>query len=276
MRVIFRNCGFVRFPVFGTISGPHLECVQRILFVLCHSNFLVQALSNGRFWLQESDFGLNKWCQACFWRKLPPKPESSIQLKSFIFWTVVDRDQSETSHFSKFAEGNSWKLAHFAVKTRGPRSSSRGSCLILTAPVNISNGKNAATEFPFETFCLPCFSHFSMVGGPANIILRTPLSELVCISQEKECRNYFRRRQKVTKKNPKESFKYVMQVILKNCGFVRLPVFGIISGPHLECVQRLLFVLFRSNVFVQAVSSGRFWLKESNFGPGKWCQACFW
>jgi len=60
MRVIFRNCGFVRFPVFGTISGPHLECVQRILFVLCHSNFLVQALSNGRFWLQESDFGLNK------------------------------------------------------------------------------------------------------------------------------------------------------------------------------------------------------------------------
>jgi hypothetical protein len=62
---------------------------------------------------------------------------------------------------------------------------------------------------------------------------------------------------------------YVMQVILKNCGFVRLPVFGIISGPHLECVQRLLFVLFCSNVFVQAVSSGRFWLKESNFGPGK-------
>ena len=39
------------------------------------------------------------------------------------------------------------------------------------------------------------------VGGPANIILRTPLSELVCISQEKECRNYFRRGQKVMKKN---------------------------------------------------------------------------
>ena len=89
MRVIFRNCGFVRFPVFGTISGPHLECVQRFLFVLCHSNFLVQALSNGRFWLQESDFGLNKWCQACFWRKLPPKPASSIQLKSFMFGRLV-------------------------------------------------------------------------------------------------------------------------------------------------------------------------------------------
>ena len=89
MRVIFRNCGFVRFPVFGTISGPHLECVQRILFVLFHSNFLVQALSNGRFWLQESDFGLNKWCQVCFWRKLPPKPASSIQLKSFMFGRLV-------------------------------------------------------------------------------------------------------------------------------------------------------------------------------------------
>ena len=74
------------------------------------------------------------------------------------------------------------------------------------------------------------------------------------------------KRHKVMKNNTKT---YVMQVILKNCGFVRLPVFGIISGPHLECVQRLLFVLFCSNVFVQAVSSGRFWLKESNFGPGK-------
>jgi len=108
-----------------------------------------------------------------------------------------------------------------------------------------------------------------MVGGPANIILRTPLSELVCISQEKECRNYFRRRQKVTKKNPKESFKYVMQVILKNCGFVRLPVFGIISGPHLERVQRFLFVLFQSHFLAQAVSSGRFSLKKSDFWPGQ-------
>ena len=60
MQVIFRNCGFVRFPAFGTISGPHLECVQRVLFVLIHSNFLVQAHSNGRFWLKESNFGLNK------------------------------------------------------------------------------------------------------------------------------------------------------------------------------------------------------------------------
>jgi len=108
-----------------------------------------------------------------------------------------------------------------------------------------------------------------MVGGPANIILRTPLSELVCISQEKECRNYFRRRQKVTKKNPKESFKYVMQVILKNCGFVRLPVFGTISKQRLECVQRFLFVLFQSHFLAQAVSNGRFSLKESDFGPGK-------
>ena len=60
MRVIFRNCGFVRFPVFGTISGPHLECVQRILFVLFHSHFLARSFSNSRFWLKESDFGLNK------------------------------------------------------------------------------------------------------------------------------------------------------------------------------------------------------------------------
>ena len=89
----------------------------------------------------------------------------------------------------------------------------------------------------------------------------------------KGMKQILQKRHKVMKNNTKT---YVMQVILKNCGFVRLPVFGIISGPHLECVQRLLFVLFCSNVFVQAVSSGRFWLKESNFGPGKWCQACFW
>ena len=84
----------------------------------------------------------------------------------------------------------------------------------------------------------------------------------------KGMKQILQKRHKVMTKKPK-SAKYVMQVILKNWGFVRLPVFGIISGPHLECVQRLLFVLFRSNVFVQAVSSGRFWLKESNFGPGK-------
>ena len=108
------------------------------------------------------------------------------------------------------------------------------------------------------------------VGGPANIILRTPLSELVCISQEKECRNYFRRRQKVMKKNQRIiQVCNARQVILKNCGFVRLPVFGIISGPHLERVQRFLFVLFQSHFLAQAVSSGRFSLKKSDFWPGQ-------
>ena len=80
----FQKLRFVRFPALGTISGHHLGCVQRFLFSLFHSNFLVQSLSNSIFWLKESDFGLDKWYQACFWKKLPPKPESSIQLKSFI------------------------------------------------------------------------------------------------------------------------------------------------------------------------------------------------
>ena len=56
----FQKLRFVRFPAFGTISGNHLECVQRFLFALFHSNFLVQALSNGIFWLKESNFGLDK------------------------------------------------------------------------------------------------------------------------------------------------------------------------------------------------------------------------
>ena len=38
------------------------------------------------------------------------------------------------------------ELADFAVKTRSSRSSSKDSCLNVTAPVNISNGKNAATK----------------------------------------------------------------------------------------------------------------------------------
>ena len=89
MQVIFRNCGFVRFLAFGTVSGQHLECVQRFLFVLFLSHVLRQSFSNSRFWLKESDFGLNKWCQICFWTILPPKPESSIQLKSFIFGRLL-------------------------------------------------------------------------------------------------------------------------------------------------------------------------------------------
>ena len=56
----FQKLWFVRFPAFGTISGQHLECVQRFLFALFHSNFLVQSLSNSIFWLKESDFGLDK------------------------------------------------------------------------------------------------------------------------------------------------------------------------------------------------------------------------
>jgi len=43
MQVIFRNCGFVRFLAFGTVSGQHLECVQRFLFVLFHSHVLLQS-----------------------------------------------------------------------------------------------------------------------------------------------------------------------------------------------------------------------------------------
>ena len=74
---------------------------------------------------------------------------------------------------------------------------------------------------------------------------------------------------KGNEKKPKESFKNVMQVILKNCDFVRLPVFGTISKQRLECVQRFLIVLFHSHFLAQAVSNGRFWLKESDFGPGK-------
>ena len=60
MQVIFRNCGFVRFLAFGTVSGQHLECVQRFLFALFHSHVLLQSFSNSRFWLKEADFGLNK------------------------------------------------------------------------------------------------------------------------------------------------------------------------------------------------------------------------
>ena len=56
----FQKLRFVRFPALGTISGHHLECVQRFLFSLFHSNFLVQSLSNSIFWLKESDFGLDK------------------------------------------------------------------------------------------------------------------------------------------------------------------------------------------------------------------------
>jgi len=41
--------------------------------------------------------------------------------------------------------------------------------------------------------------------------------------------------QKTAKGNEQELFKNVMQVI-----------FGTISGPHLECVQRFLFVLIHS------------------------------
>ena len=142
MQVIFRNCGFVRFPAFGTVSGQHLECVQRFLFALFRSNFLVQSFSNSRFWLKESDFGLNKWCQICFWTKLPPKPESSIQLKSFIFWTVVDRNPTQKGLASTPWCKINLKLLTFQSLLRVIRGIW---CLILSAPlVNISNGKNAA------------------------------------------------------------------------------------------------------------------------------------
>ena len=56
----FQKLWFVRFPAFGAISGQHLECVQRFLFALFHSNFLVQLPSNSIFWLKEPDFGLDK------------------------------------------------------------------------------------------------------------------------------------------------------------------------------------------------------------------------
>ena len=116
--------------------------------------------------------------------------------------------------------------------------------------------------------CFAMFFPFLNVGGPANITLRTPLSVLVCISQEKECRNYFRRRQKVMKKT---------QRIISECNashfkklwFCPFTLFGTISKQRLECVQRFLIVLFHSHFLAQAVSNGRFWLKESDFGPGK-------
>ena len=81
--------------------------------------------------------------------------------------------------------------------------------------------------------------------------------------------------QKAAKGNEKKSQRIIQvcnarQVISKNCGFVRLPVFGTVSKQRLECVQRFLFVLFQSHFLAQAVSNGRsFSLKESDFGPGK-------
>ena len=115
-------------------------------------------------------------------------------------------------------------------------------------------------------------------GGrdPSNIALRMPPQELACISQEKEWRNSFRKRQRVMKEFPPKKIKHVMQVIFRNCGFVRFPAFGTVSGQHLECVQRFLFVLFLSHVLRQSFSNSRFWLKESDFGLNKWCQICFW
>ena len=91
MRVIFRNCGFVRFPVFGTISGPHLECVQRILFVLFHSHFLARSFSNSRFWLKESDLAWTNDARLVF----EGNCHQSRPAQSFIFWTVGDRNPTQ-------------------------------------------------------------------------------------------------------------------------------------------------------------------------------------
>ena len=44
------------------------------------------------------------------------------------------------------------ELADFAVKTRSSRSSSKDSCLNVTAPVNISNGKKCSHQSPNPKF----------------------------------------------------------------------------------------------------------------------------
>ena len=169
-------------------------------FALFHSNILVQALSNGIFWLKESDFGLDKWCQACFCKKLPPKPESSIQLKSFILRRFLRGILHKKGWPANPDAKSIWNFSLFKVRLGK---------FILSAPlVHISNGKKCShqsqnpkfswksafltasvlertssfdclqrlwtlKDFPFETFVLPCFSRFSMVGDPSNITLST-------------------------------------------------------------------------------------------------------
>jgi hypothetical protein len=94
MRVIFRNCGFVRFPVFGTISGPHLECVQRILFVLFHSNpcsstFQWQILASRiRFWPEQMMPGL-------FLKEIATKAGIEHPAQKLHVWTVGDRNPTQ-------------------------------------------------------------------------------------------------------------------------------------------------------------------------------------
>ena len=115
-----------------------------------------------------------------------------------------------------------------------------------------------------------------MVGDPSNITLRMPPEELACISQEKEWRNYSRKRQRVMKEFPPKKNQACNASHFQKLRFVRFPAFGTISGNHLECVQRFLFLLFHSNFLVQSLSNSIFWLKESDFGLDKWFQACFW
>ena len=112
----FQKMWFVRFPGGGTISRQHLECVERYLFVLFHSHFLVRSFSNSRFWLKESDFGLNKWCQACFWKKLPPKPGSSSKASFLDGWwqeSYTKRAGQQTLN-----PRSTWNFSLFKVRLR--------------------------------------------------------------------------------------------------------------------------------------------------------------
>ena len=136
----FQKLWFVRFPAFGTISGQHLECVQRFIFALFHSNFLVQLPSNSIFWLKEPDFGLDKWYQACFWKKLPPKPESSIQLKSFILRRFLRGILHKKGWPANPDAKSIWNFSLFKVRLGK---------FILSAPlVHISNGKKMQPPKP--------------------------------------------------------------------------------------------------------------------------------
>ena len=126
-----------------------------------------------------------------FLKKLPPKPESSFRLKNFIFGRLLSGILHKKGWPANLDSKINMKFLTFQSSLRETHEIW---CLNLSAPVvNISNGNTAAIkthrnsfdgaalpeglwtlkDFPFETFVLQCFSHFSMVRGPSNITLST-------------------------------------------------------------------------------------------------------
>ena len=163
-----------------------------------------------------------------FLKKLPPKPESSFRLKNFIFGRLLsgilhkkgwpaNLDSKINMKFLTFQSSlrethEIWclNLSAPVVKNlewkkcshQSPNPKFRWKPAFLTAFVHkcrnsfhgaaLPEGLWTLKDFPFETFVLQCFSHFWMVGGPANITLRMHPWEMECISQEKEWNKYFR------------------------------------------------------------------------------------